>query len=62
MARRLNPEETAAFAEKLTHAEERPTDKFTLQDLGDRREAILSMSPELRAFFSKDATQGVSES
>lgn len=57
MARKLDPDETLAFAEKLTDAALRAEQEWSLETLGDRRDAVLSMSPELRAFFNKDARE-----
>jgi len=57
MARKLDPDETLAFAKKLTDAALRAEEEWSLETLGDRRDAVLSMSPELRAFFNKDTRE-----
>ncbi len=62
MARKLDAEEFATFADELTAAEVRASDELSLKALGDRRDAVLWMSPELRAYFDKDTRQVSSES
>ncbi len=58
MARKLNPEETEVFAQELAEAAEaRVGEELSLETFGERRDAIMSMSPELRAFFDKDPRQ-----
>lgn len=62
MARKLDSDEAAAFAEELLAAEVRANDELSLQSLGEKRDAVLWMSPELRAFFDKDSHHVLSES
>jgi len=61
MARKLDFKETLAFNGELRDAALRETVEWSLEDLGDRRDAVLSMSPELRAFFDKDPKEVASE-
>ncbi len=62
MARKLDSEEAVAFVQDLLAAEARADEELSLQTLGDRRDAVLWMSPELRAFFDKDSRKILSES
>ncbi len=56
MARKLDAQETIAFAEELKD-QESSTEELWLQSLGQRRDAILCMSPELREFFDRELRQ-----
>ena len=62
MARKLDSDEAIAFADDLMAAEVRANDELSLQSLGDKRDAVLWMSPELRAYFDKDSSKVLSES
>ncbi len=62
MARKLDRDEAAAFAEELLAAEVRANDELSLQSLGEKRDTVLSMSPELRTYFDKDSRKILSES
>jgi hypothetical protein len=62
MARKLDPKEAGTFAQDLKDAALLGNDQWSLEGLNNRRDAILSMSPELRAFFDKDARELFSES
>jgi len=57
MARKLDPKEAGTFAEDVKDVTLQGSDQLSLESLGNRRDTILSMSPELRAFFDRDARE-----
>lgn len=57
MAKKLTPEQQLAFTEACRHEEERlldATDAELIRNLAEKRDEVLLMSPELRAYFDKE--------
>ncbi len=57
MARKLTPKEALQSPDSIVEEGITPNQEFSIPSLGKRRDEILSMSPDLRAFFDKDAAQ-----